>query len=114
MMLPVAPVKGTRSARLEASVAVSTSSSGAGAPAGDGARAAPFASAWRRAHLTVQERVARGRTARTTAPRAAHGQWKPAPDRPDPVALLEEQAQSRVQHLVPIRYGRMLVSPFTF
>jgi uncharacterized protein (DUF2252 family) len=64
--------------------------------------------------LTVEERVARGRAARIEAPRSAHGQWKPAPDRPDPVALLEEQAVSRVPQLVPIRYGRMLVSPFTF
>jgi uncharacterized protein (DUF2252 family) len=79
-----------------------------------GARTAPFASAWRRAHLTVDQRVARGRTARTGAPRSAHGRWEPAPDRPDPVALLEKQAASRVPQLVPIRYGRMLVSPFTF
>ena len=79
-----------------------------------GARTAPFASAWRRAHLTVDQRVARGRAARAEAPRSAHGGWAPAPDRPDPVALLEEQAESRVPQLVPIRYGRMLVSPFTF
>ena len=79
-----------------------------------GARTPPFASAWRRAHLTVEQRVARGRAARVVAPRSAHGRWTPAPDRPDPVALLEEQAASRVPQLVPIRYGRMLVSPFTF
>jgi uncharacterized protein (DUF2252 family) len=79
-----------------------------------GARTPPFASTWRRAHLTVDQRVARGRAARTEAPRSAHGKWAPAPDRPDPVALLEEQAASRVPQLVPIRYGRMLVSPFTF
>ena len=79
-----------------------------------GARTPPFASFWRRAHLTLDQRVARGRTARTEAPRSAHGRWAPAPDRPDPVALLEEQAASRVPMLVPIRYGRMLVSPFTF
>jgi uncharacterized protein (DUF2252 family) len=79
-----------------------------------GARVPPFASAWRRDHLTVDQRVARGRAARTEAPRSAHGRWAPAPDRPDPVALLEEQAASRVPMLVPIRYGRMLVSPFTF
>jgi uncharacterized protein (DUF2252 family) len=78
------------------------------------ARKAPFASAWRRAHLTVEQRVARGRAARAKVPRSAHGRWEPAPDRPDPVALLEEQAASRVPTLVPIRYGRMLVSPFTF
>src|SRR5215467_1267187 len=79
-----------------------------------GARTPPFASAWRRAHLTVDQRVARGRAARAEAPRSAHGTWAPAADRPDPVALLEEQAASRVPQLVPIRYGRMLVSPFTF
>ena len=78
------------------------------------ARPAPFASAWRRAHLTVDERVARGKAARTETPRSSHGRWEPAPDRPDPVALLEEQAESRVPKLVPIRYGRMMVSPFTF
>src|ERR1700691_3769450 len=78
------------------------------------AAASTFASAWRRAHLTVDERVARGRDARKEAPRSSHGRWAPAPDRPDPVALLEEQAESRVPSLVPIRYGRMLVSPFTF
>jgi hypothetical protein len=78
-----------------------------------GTRTAPFASAWRREHLTADERVARGTAARAKAPRSAHGQWAPAPDRPDPIALLEEQAESRVAELVPIRYGRMLVSPFT-
>jgi uncharacterized protein (DUF2252 family) len=69
---------------------------------------------WRREHLTVEERVARGRAARQSTPRSAHGRWEPAADRPDPVALLAEQAESRVADLVPIRYGRMLVSPFTF
>ncbi len=77
-------------------------------------RAGPFASEWRRRHLSVQERVARGRDARRGAPRSAHGQWRPAADRPDPVALLEDQAASRVPQLVPVRYGRMLASPFTF
>ncbi len=47
-------------------------------------------------------------------PRSAHAAWEPAPDRPSPVELLEQQAQTRVPELVPIRYGRMLVSPFTF
>src|SRR5580693_2725893 len=78
------------------------------------AGASTFASAWRRAHLTVEQRIARGRAARKEAPRSSHGRWEPAADRPDPIALLEEQAQSRVAHLVPIRYGRMLISPFTF
>jgi len=74
----------------------------------------PFASSWRRRHLTVDERVARGLAARQQAPRSSHGRWEPAPDRPDPVTLLEQQAVSRVPDLVPIRHGRMLASPFTF
>ena len=81
------------------------------------AKTPPVASSaptWRRAHLTVEERLARGRAARPDAPRSSHAAWEPAPDRPDPVALLEEQAADRVPELVPIRYGRMLVSPFTF
>jgi uncharacterized protein (DUF2252 family) len=65
-------------------------------------------------HLTPGERVARGKAARRRAPRSAHGRWAAAADRPDPVALLQEQAATRVPELVPIRYGRMLVSPFTF
>ena len=95
-------------------MAVSTDSAGTGYAESDGARVAPFASAWRRQHLTVDERLARGRNARKQAPRSSHGRWEAAPSRPDPVTLLEEQAKSRVPELVPIRYGRMLVSPFTF
>jgi uncharacterized protein (DUF2252 family) len=66
------------------------------------------------AHLTPEERVARGKAARNEVPRSSHGRWAPPQDRLDPVALLEEQGESRVAELVPIRYGRMLVSPFTF
>ena len=68
------------------------------------------------AHATLQsgESAERGRAARRRTPRSAHGDWAPAPDRPDPVAVLTAQAASRVQELLPIRYGRMLVSPFTF
>src|SRR6478752_4780721 len=65
-------------------------------------------------HLTVAERTADGRTARTEVPRSVHATWEPSASRPDPVALLQEQGASRVPELVPIRYGRMLVSPFTF
>lgn len=82
--------------------------------AGEGERGRSFASAWRRQHLTADERVARGRAARKQAPRSGHGRWEPAASRPDPIALLEEQAATRVPELVPIRYGRMVVSPFTF
>ena len=55
-----------------------------------------------------------GQEARTRVPPAVHAAWKPAADRPDPIALLEEQAKTRVPELVPVRYGRMAVSPFTF
>jgi uncharacterized protein (DUF2252 family) len=65
-------------------------------------------------HLTLGERATIGRTARAKTPRERHAAWEPPTDRPDPIALLEEQAQSRVADLVPIRYGRMLASPFAF
>ena len=65
-------------------------------------------------HPTVEERMARGKAARGNQPRSAHADWAPAPGRADPVDVLEEQARSRVPELIPIRYGRMLVSPFTF
>ena len=66
-------------------------------------------------HLTVEERVARGRAARRDVPRSSHAQLgATGVARPDPVALLEQQAETRVPDLVPIRYGRMLASPFTF
>jgi uncharacterized protein (DUF2252 family) len=64
--------------------------------------------------LKLGESPERGRAARASAPRSAHGDWAPAPDRPDPVTVLQAQAATRVQELIPIRYGRMLVSPFTF
>jgi uncharacterized protein (DUF2252 family) len=63
---------------------------------------------------TVEGRAAAGKDARATAPRTSHGEWAPAVDRRDPVELLEEQASSRVGRLVPLRYGRMLASPFAF
>ena len=65
-------------------------------------------------HLSVAERVARGKAARQEVPRADHAVFEPLSTRADPVELLERQAQTRVPELVPIRYGRMLVSPFTF
>jgi len=64
--------------------------------------------------LTAEERAVRGRAARAEVPRSAHADWQPTPDRGDPVALLEDQARTRLPELVPIRYGRMLVSPFAF
>jgi uncharacterized protein (DUF2252 family) len=64
--------------------------------------------------MDVSERAATGKAARSRAPRSSHGEWEPAAGREDPVAILEAQAESRVQELLPIRYGRMSVSPFTF
>lgn len=68
----------------------------------------------KRVHLTVQEREARGSRAREQAPPSAHGAWSPAVDRADPVLLLMEQDRKRERDLVPVRHGRMLLSPFTF
>jgi uncharacterized protein (DUF2252 family) len=65
-------------------------------------------------HLSVGERIALGKAARQVAPRSSHAAFEPPPRRPDPIKLLERQAKTRVPELVPIRYGRMLVSPFTF
>jgi uncharacterized protein (DUF2252 family) len=64
--------------------------------------------------MSVRERAAAGKAARSRAPRSAIGEWEPAGDRADPVAILEGQARDRVPELLPIRYGRMAVSPFTF
>ena len=64
--------------------------------------------------LSREERTRAGEEARRRVPPGVHARWAPAPDRPDPVALLMEQGVTRVPELVPIRYGRMLVSPFTF
>ena len=66
------------------------------------------------AGLESSESAERGREARKELPRSSHGEWSPAPDRPDPVAVLQAQAVTRLQELIPIRHGRMLVSPFTF
>ncbi|SDL23634.1 DUF2252 domain-containing protein [Arthrobacter sp. ok362] len=65
-------------------------------------------------HPSVDERAAKGKGYREKTPVSSHTDWRPAPDRPDPVALLEEQNLTREQDLVPVRHGRMLVSPFTF
>jgi uncharacterized protein (DUF2252 family) len=65
-------------------------------------------------HPSVAERVARGKAARAEVPRSSHASFEPSPTRPDPLELLERQATMRVPELVPVRYGRMLVSAFTF
>jgi uncharacterized protein (DUF2252 family) len=63
---------------------------------------------------SLADRRARGAQARTDTPLKSHRGWAPAPDRADPVALLEEQNRTRDADLVPVRHGRMMVSPFTF
>lgn len=65
-------------------------------------------------HPSVAERVERGKAARDKVPPSGHDGWIPAAGRPDPVALLEEQDATREADLLPVRHGRMAVSPFTF
>jgi uncharacterized protein (DUF2252 family) len=65
-------------------------------------------------HLTPAERAVRGKSARAEVPLESHAVFEPAPDRPDPIALLEEQSANRVPSLVPVRYGRMMASQFSY
>src|SRR5215210_4543142 len=67
-----------------------------------------------RAAAGYQQRHELGRAARREVPRGSHAEWEPAPDRPNPVDLLEAQARDRIQDLLPIRYSRMMASPFAF
>lgn len=66
------------------------------------------------AAMTVEARQERGRAIRAKTPRSSHSFWTEAPDRPDPVALLEQQETTRLPDLIPIRHARMRVSPFAF
>ncbi|MGO9885009.1 MAG: DUF2252 domain-containing protein [Solirubrobacteraceae bacterium] len=74
----------------------------------------PLARAATAGYVPPTDRAAMGKSYRRHTPRSSHGAWEPRPGRPDPVALLEEQAAERVPELVPIRYGRMSASPFAF
>jgi hypothetical protein len=65
-------------------------------------------------HQSVDERRAGGKDARKRVPASSHENWAPAEGRPDPVSLLEQQNTDREPDLVPVRHGRMMVSPFTF
>ena len=58
------------------------------------------------------DRKSAGKALREQSPRGSHGDWTPAPDRPDPLGLLQAQDEGRLEHLLPIKYGRMLESPF--
>jgi uncharacterized protein (DUF2252 family) len=64
--------------------------------------------------MDAPERAAAGKAARSEVRRSSHAAWEPPEGRADPVAILERQAETRVPELVPIRYGRMSVSPFAF
>jgi uncharacterized protein (DUF2252 family) len=64
--------------------------------------------------LSPAQRALRGKEARAAVPRDSHAAFQPGPDRPDPLNLLAEQAKARVPELVPVRWGRMMVSPFTY
>jgi uncharacterized protein (DUF2252 family) len=86
----------------------SISTSPADAPISTPAEASPVH------HSTPADRAALGRAARSKVPRSDHVGWDPPADRPDPVGLLVAQATTRIPELVPIRYGRMLASPFAF
>ena len=66
------------------------------------------------APLAPAERSARGKAIRAEVPRDSHAVFEPSADRPDPIGLLEDQAMTRVPELVPVRWGRMSVSPFTY
>jgi hypothetical protein len=74
----------------------------------------PMAVKTRIAQPSVEERQARGKEARSRTPPSSHTGWAAADDCPDPVGLSEEQNAAREPDLVPVRHGRMLVSPFTF
>ena len=69
---------------------------------------------WNRELSTRAERYAAGKALRDKAPRSSHAEWKPDPKRPDPISLLEEANTTRLEHLVPIRFGRMSISAFAF
>jgi uncharacterized protein (DUF2252 family) len=100
-------VKGEAVARGES---VGQAMAKAEAAAATSSAARPQIAGW----AAAEEHRAAGRAARGMVPRTSHAGWAPPHDRPDPVALLHAQDATRVQELVPIRWGRMSVSPFTF
>ena len=69
---------------------------------------------WDRRLSTRAERYATGKALRASVPRSSHAEWAPDPQRPDPISILEESNKTRLQQLVPIRFGRMSLSPFAF
>lgn len=85
------------------------------AKSGSNGHEAPYRSASGKVELfTPQQRREKGRAQRVAVPRTSHETFQVSAYRPDPVGILIEQGENRLQHLLPIRYGRMLASPFTF
>lgn len=64
--------------------------------------------------LTREQKYAQGKALRTQVDRSSHGSWSPAADRPDPIGLLQQKDKDRLAHLLPIKYGRMVKSPFAY
>src|SRR5262244_1710421 len=64
--------------------------------------------------LSYKERLSMGKKMRDESPRNKHAQWKPVRERTEPLELLARQDASRVQSMIPLRYGRMMESPFAF
>src|SRR5207247_1090180 len=69
---------------------------------------------WDRRLTSRAEHYAAGKALRSKVPRSSHASWAPDPERPDPISILEESNSTRIPQLVPIRYGRMALSPFAF
>jgi len=67
-----------------------------------------------RFHPSQEELRQLGKSLRDKCPRASHASWRPAPDRPDPIALLKASDRGRIAHLIPVRHGRMMQTPFTW
>ena len=65
-------------------------------------------------HLSRAQRFAMGKSLRERCPRASHAAWQPPADRPDPVSLVLKADEGRLPELLPLRHGRMVLSPFTF
>ena len=63
---------------------------------------------------SVAERLAAGKALREQVPRTSHAIYETSPSRPDPIGILEKQAVERIARLIPVRYARMLASPFAF
>jgi Uncharacterized protein conserved in bacteria (DUF2252) len=69
---------------------------------------------WDRSLSTRAERYAASKARRSETPHSSHAEWAPDLERPDPISLLEEATKTRLEHLVPIRFGRISLSAFAF